>query len=142
MQDREEGAGRLLVAGRDSPPLFEPVPHALNTLPVHIDPIRTVHGSLVAPGRDGRPGAQLPHGRAQRVRRVAPIRHDPARDRWQKGQEIEALWGLAGLSGRESKTQSPATCVRNGMGLGAEAALASAKGFIAVPPFSAPAALW
>src|ERR671929_101531 len=80
MQDREKRAGRLLVAGRDRTPLLQPVPHALDTLPVHIDPVRAVDRSLVAPGRDGRPGAKIPYGRAQRVRRVASVRHDPARD--------------------------------------------------------------
>jgi hypothetical protein len=101
-----------------------------------------VDRSLVAPGRDGRPGAKIPYGRAQRVRRVASVRHDPARDGRQKGQKIKALWGLAGLSGGERKAQSPTTCVGNGMGLGAKTALASAKSFIAAPPFTAPAALW
>jgi hypothetical protein len=52
------------------------------------------------------------------------------------------LWRLAGLPGREGKTQSLAPRVGNGMGLGAEAALAPAKRFMAVPPFTAPAALW
>src|SRR3954469_15485093 len=142
MQDGEERARRLLVAGRDGTPLFEPVPHPLDPLPVHIDPVWAVDGSLIAPGRDGRPGTQLPDRRAQRVRRVAPIRHDPAGDGGQKLEEIEALWRLAGLPGREGEAQSPAPRVRNGMGLGAEAALASPKRLAGVPPFTAPAALW
>src|SRR4051794_12672463 len=142
MQDGEERARRLLVAGRDGTPLFEPVPHPLDPLPVHIDPVRAVDGSLIAPGRDGRSGAQLPDRRAQRVRRVAPIRHDPAGDGGQKVEEIEALWRLAGLPGRKGEAQSSTPRVRNGMGLGAEAALASPKRLAGVPPFTAPAAFW
>jgi hypothetical protein len=52
------------------------------------------------------------------------------------------LWRLAGLPGGESEAQSPTSRVRNGMGLGAEAALASAKRLAGVPPFTAPAAFW
>src|SRR5215217_388025 len=142
MQDREEGARLLLGAGRDRTPLFEPVPHPLDPLPVHIDPVRAVDGSLSAPGRDGRSGAQLPDRRSQRVRRVATIGYDPAGDGGQKLEEIEALWRLAGLPGGEGEAQGPTSRVRNGMGLGAEAALASAKRLAGVPPFTAPAAFW
>src|SRR5215210_7200181 len=106
MQDREEGARLLLVAGRDRTPLFEPVPHPLDTLPVHIDPVWAVDGSLSAPCRDGWSGAQLPDRRAQRVRRVTAIRHDSARNPRQKVEEIEALRCLAGLPGREGEAQS------------------------------------
>src|SRR3954464_8591815 len=106
MQDREERARRLLVAGRDCTPLFEPVPHPLDPLPVHIDPVWAVDGSLIAPGGDGRSGAQLPDGRAQRVRRGAAIYHNPAGDGGQKVEEIEALWRLAGLPGGESKPRA------------------------------------
>jgi len=80
VQDREEGARLFLVAGRDRTPLFEPVPHPLDALSVHIDPVWAVDGSLIAPGREGRSGAQIPDRRSQRVRRVATIGHDPAWD--------------------------------------------------------------
>ncbi len=142
MQDGEERARHLLVAGRDCTPLFEPVPHPLDTLPVHIDPVWAVDGSLIAPGRDGRLGAQRPDRRSQRVRRVAPIGHDPAGDGGQNLEEIEALWRLAGLPGGEGEAQGPTSRVRKGVGLGAEAALASPKRLAGVPPFTAPAAFW
>jgi hypothetical protein len=76
------------------------------------------------------------------VRRVAPIGHDPAGDGGQKREEIEALWRLAGLPGGEGEAQGPTSRVRKGMGLGAEAALASPKRLAGVPPFTAPAAFW
>src|SRR3712207_2106499 len=75
------------------------------------------------------------------VRRVAAIGHDPARDGGQESQQVERLWRLAGLPGGQSETQSAATGVRKGMGLGAEATLAAAERFV-VPPFFAPAAFW
>ena len=142
--------GRLFVAGRNGAPLLQPVPHPLDPLPVYIDPIRAAHWSFVAPGRDGRSGAQLPYGRPHHVRRVAAIRHDPARDAGQKGQEIEGLWRLARLPGGQGETQSAATGVSNDMGLGAEATLASAKRLMVgtrcvrfvIPLFVAPADFW
>src|SRR5215212_2850329 len=142
MQDREERARLLLVAGRDRTPLLQPVPHPLNTLPVHIDPVWAVDGSLIAPCRDGRSGAQFPYRRAQRVRRVAAICHNPAWDGGQKVEQIEALWRLAGLPGGEGEAQGPTLRVRKCVGLGAETALASAQRLAGVPPFTAPAAFW
>ena len=148
MQGREERAGRFLIAGRDRPPFFQPVPHALDPLPVHIDPVWAVYGSLIAPGRDGWSRAQLPHSRSHRVRGIAAIRSHPAWDSGHKGQEIEALWRLASLPGRERKAQRATPRIGNGMGLGAEAALAAAERFVVrarwlgcvVPLFAAPAA--
>jgi hypothetical protein len=52
------------------------------------------------------------------------------------------LWRLAGLPGGEGEAQSPTPRVRKRVGLGSEAALASAKRFAVVPPFTAPAAFW
>ena len=121
MQGRQEGTGRLLVAGRDRVSFLQPVPQPLDPLPVHIDPVRVAHGSFVAPGRDGRPGAQLLHGRLHGVRWEAALRHDPIRDGGQEGQEVESLWRLAGLPGGQGKAQSAATRVRKDVGLGAEA---------------------
>ncbi len=142
MQDREERARLLLGAGRDRTPLLQPVPHPLDTLPVHIDPVWAVDGSLIAPCRDGRSGAQLPSRRAQRVRRGAAIGHTPAGDGGSKVEESEALWRLAGLPGGEGEAPSPTPRVRKSVGLGVEAALASAKRLAGVPPFTAPAAFW
>src|SRR3712207_6420086 len=136
------------MAGRDRPPVLQSVPHALDSLPGHIDPVWAVYGSLIAPGRDGWSRAQLPHRRAHRVRGIAAIRHDPAWDSGHKGEEIEALWRLARLPGRERKAQRATPRIGNGMGLGAEAALAAAERFVVraqwlgwvVPLFAAPAA--
>ena len=84
------------------------------------------------------------------MRRVAAIRNHPAWDGGHKGEEIEALWRLARLPRRERKAQSAAARVGNGMGLGAETALAAAERFVVgarwlgwvVPRFAAPAAFW
>jgi hypothetical protein len=84
------------------------------------------------------------------VRGIAAIRNHPAWDSGHKGEEIEALWRLASLPGRERKAQRATPRIGNGMGLGAEAALAAAERFVVrarwlgcvVPLFAAPAALW
>ena len=60
------------------------------------------------------------------------------------------MWRLARLPGRERKAQRATPRIGNGMGLGAEAALAAAERFVVrarwlgwvVPLFAAPAAFW
>src|SRR5689334_2875809 len=60
-----EGALGLLIARRNRSPFFHAGPEALDEVAVLVDPGRTSHRCLVAPGRDGRARAEAPDQHAE-----------------------------------------------------------------------------
>src|SRR5215204_1278538 len=73
-----EGRGRLLVAGRNSPPLLQPGPEPLDNIAIVVDPVRTGERCFIGLGRDRRSGSQAPDVLTKGMAGVAAIRHDPA----------------------------------------------------------------
>jgi hypothetical protein len=72
-----EGACGLLIAGCNSPPLFEPGPEALDDIAVVVDPVGAGDRCLMALRRDRRSGSHAPDVLAEAVAGVAAIGHHP-----------------------------------------------------------------
>src|SRR4051795_10334460 len=86
-EDAHEGLGRLLIAGRNRAPLFEPGPEPLHVVAIGVDPVRAGDLVLVALGRDRRSRAQGPDVLAKGVTAQAAVRHHPLRH---PGQALQA----------------------------------------------------
>src|SRR3954452_6522932 len=147
-EDAHEGSGGFLVAGCDGAPFLEARPQALDAVAIVVDPARAGDGRLVALGRDRRPGALVPDELAERVRGIAFVADNPARN---IGQAIDQILGqgkFMSLTGRQGEADRPADAVGDHASLGAIAAARAAKRLTHValgsrsPFLGAPAALW
>src|SRR4051795_13220933 len=78
-EDAHEGAGRLLIAGGNGAPLFQPRPEPLDVVAIGVDPLRAGDLFLVALGGDRRASAQAPDVLAKGVTAQASISHHPLR---------------------------------------------------------------
>src|SRR3982751_5490318 len=128
-----KGAFGLLIAGRDGAPLLQSRPAALDQVAVGVDPGRAGHWGLVALRRNRRTRAEVPDERAERMRGVTTIGHDPERHSGEEAQQNRRHRQFVGLSGRESEANRPTGAVRYDTGFGGEAAARTAKRFTLVP---------
>src|SRR4051794_2821840 len=69
-EDAHEAGGRLLVAGRNRAPLFQPRPEPLHVVAIVVDPLRTGYRGFVLLGRDRRTRTQVPDVLAEGVIRI------------------------------------------------------------------------
>jgi hypothetical protein len=125
--------GRFLIAGRHSPPLFQPGPEPLDLVAIGVDPLRAGDLVLVALRRDRRTRAQaldvLPKG----VAGMTPVRHHPLRHARQALQKGNRMRQLVGLARRQNEGQRPSKPVGDHARLGSVSAPRAAQGFTGVP---------
>jgi len=128
-----EGALGFLIARCNRPPFFYTGPEALDEVAVLVDPGRTRHRCLVAPGRDGRTRAEAPDQHAEGMRGIAAIGHDPQHHGGEKAQQNRRHRQLMGLSGRQRKADCSPRAVHDDGGLGGEAAARAAQRLTLIP---------
>src|SRR3954465_894146 len=147
-EDAHEGAGRLLIAGGNGAPLFQPRPEPLHVAAIVVDPLRAGHRSFVLFGRDRRTRAQAPDVLAKGVTAETPVRHHPLRHPGQALQKRDRMGQLMGLARRQDEGHRPSKPVGDHARLGPIAPARAAQRFTLIarraggPLFSAPAALW
>src|SRR3954469_3002074 len=147
-EDAHEGAGRLLIAGGNGAPLFQPRPEPLHVVAIVVDPLRTGDLFLVALGRDGRAGTALPNVLAKGVAAQASVRHHPFRHPGQALQERDRMRQFMRLARSQDERHRASKPVGDHARLGPIAPTRAAQRFTLIarlavgPLFSAPAALW
>src|SRR3954454_11665884 len=147
-EDAHEGAGRLLIAGGNGAPLFQPRPEPLHVVAIVVDPLRAGDLVLVALGRDRRSRAQAPDVLAKGVAGMTPVRHHPFRHPRQALQERDRMGQFMRLTRRQDEGHRPSEPVGDHARLGPVAPTRAAQGFTLIarlavgPLFSAPAAVW
>src|SRR4051795_1025891 len=147
-EDAHEGAGRLLIAGGNGAPLFQPRPEPLHVVAIVVDPLRAGDLVLVALGRDRRTRAQAPDVLAKGVAGMTPVRHHPLRHPGQVLQKRDRMGQFMGLARRQDEGHRPSKPVGDHARLGPIAPTRAAQGFTLIarlaggPLFSAPAAFW
>ena len=147
-EDAHEGAGRLLIAGGNGAPLFQPRPEPLHVVAIVVDPLRAGYRSFVLFGRDRRTRAQAPDVLAKGVTAQASVRHHPLRHPGQAPQERDGMGQFMRLARRQDERHRASEPVGDHARLGPIAPTRAAQRFTLIarlaggPLFSAPAALW
>src|SRR3954453_15135132 len=147
-EDTHEGAGRLLIAGGNGAPLFQPRPEPLDVVAIGVDPLRAGDLFLVALGGDRRASAQAPDVLAKGVTAQASISHHPLRHTGQAVEERDGMREFMGLTRSQDEGHRPSEPVGDHARLGPIAPTRAAQRFTLIarlavgPLFSAPAALW
>src|SRR3954454_18217521 len=143
-EDAHEGAGRLLIAGRNGAPLFQPRPEPLHVVAIVVDPLRAGHRSFVLFGRDRRTRAQGPDVLAKGVTGMTPVRHHPLRHPGQALQKRDRMGQLMGLARRQDEGHRPSEPVSDHANFSVIDAARASQRFtliarLAVGPLLAPA---
>src|SRR5215217_347023 len=146
-EDAHEAGGRLLIAGRNRAPLFQPRPEPLDVAAIGVDPVWTGDLFLIALRGDRRASAQAPDVLAKGVAAQAAVRHHPLRHTRQALQERDGVGQLMGLARSQDEGHRPSKSVGDHARRGAVAAARAAQRLTLIarraggPRFSAPAAL-